>query len=195
MKKIDFKNNPSIRLRTSKGFTLLEALVAISILMVAVVAPITIAQRGLSSAIYSKSQMIASYLAQDAVEYIRNKRDEVTLNNSNTNNWSNLSIFGDYQSKTLCFSDNGCQIDTIKQDINQAVKDFSSTVPLQKDGSNGLYGYDINGGADTNFTRQVKLELRPVTGVTTSLDEVLITVTVGWGGGNEVVVKTLMYNY
>jgi Tfp pilus assembly protein PilV len=183
------------KINLQTGFTLLEALVAISILMVAVVAPITIAQRGLSSAIYSKNQMIASYLAQDAIEYIRNKRDEVTLNNPSTNDWLNLSIFGDYQSGTLCFADNGCQINTLEQAVGQAVENFSASSPLQKDKTNGLYGYNNPNGVDTNFTRKIKLELRPVTGITDNLDEIFITVTVGWGGGNEVVVKTLMYNY
>jgi prepilin-type N-terminal cleavage/methylation domain-containing protein len=56
---------------SSRGFTLVETLVAISVLMVAVASPLTIAQKSLSSATYAKDQTIAFFLAQDAVEYLK----------------------------------------------------------------------------------------------------------------------------
>lgn len=180
MIKNNFKNKKS-------GFTLLEALVAVSILMVAVVAPITIAQKGLSSAAYSKNQMIASYLAQDAIEYIKNKRDEVAINNNY--DWNNLSIFGNTSSVTLCKSSNGCQIDTIKNVINDntAVLDFDQNKPLIED-NNGFYGYST--GVDfktTNFTRQIKISMLDA-------NSALITVMVTWGT-DSITVKDMIYNY
>ena len=48
--------------------------------MVAVASPLTIAQKGVASAIYAKDQIIASYLAQDAIEYIINLTDQNRLN-------------------------------------------------------------------------------------------------------------------
>lgn len=62
------------------GFTLIEALVAISILMIAISSPIMLAQKGLSSSILSRDQMIASFLAQDGIESIKNLRDEIAIN-------------------------------------------------------------------------------------------------------------------
>jgi Tfp pilus assembly protein PilV len=177
------------KFNNKKGFTLLEALVATSILMVAVAAPITIAQKGLSSAVYSKNQMIASYLAQDAIEYIKNKRDEVTIENKSTTlGWNNLEIFN--VSGESCLVSPFCDIDT----INEEVKAFSAAVPLTKDG-NGFYVH--NESTDTIFTRQIKIQLNDInpTVSPTVYNEALITVTVSWGGaGNEVVVKTLIYN-
>jgi type II secretory pathway pseudopilin PulG len=181
------KNIGSVRTCLRGGFTLLEALVAVSILMVAVVAPITIAQKGLSSAVYTKNQMIASYLAQDAIEYIKNIRDEnVLLNKTITTNWlENLRscVVGDLSDDT-----EGCQIDTIEDSILS----YSDDRPLLKDINNNFYGYK-DGGAPTNFIRQIRI----VNPIGSNVDEALINVLVRWDADidNNVDVSTLIYNY
>ena len=60
---------------TPRGFTLLETFVAITILMFAVVGPLTIVSKALNASYDSRDQITAFYLAQDAIEYIRNVRD------------------------------------------------------------------------------------------------------------------------
>jgi len=165
-------------IKNKNGFTLLEALVAISILMVAVMAPITIVQKGLSSAVYSKSQMIASYLAQDALEYVINQRDFASINNNF--NWASfLTAF------SQCRNANSCQIDT----ITGAIAPYNSNSFLLQTIADHFYGYAV-GGIATNFTRQIQIT-NPNNG---NANEALVTVTVNWGGGN-LVVKTLIYNY
>lgn len=57
------------------GFTIIETLVAITILMIAIAGPLTIAQKSLMASIYARDQVIASYLAQDGMEYMLNQRD------------------------------------------------------------------------------------------------------------------------
>ena len=59
----------------NKGFTIIETLVAITVLMIAIVGPLSVAARGLTSALFSKDQMVASYLAQESMETIKNLRD------------------------------------------------------------------------------------------------------------------------
>jgi len=59
----------------NQGFTIVETLVAITILMISIAGPLTIAQKSLTAATQAKDQVIASYLAQDLVEYIKNARD------------------------------------------------------------------------------------------------------------------------
>lgn len=168
---------------------------AISILMVAVVAPITIAQKGLSSATYSKSQMIASYLAQDAIEYIINKRDEVSLRNGYK--WDALwgiSYLESCRVETLVDLTNnnekGCQIDTNIGNGDGQTEAYSASSFLKKEGS--FYGF--SGNTVTNFSRQVKIMIDPNEN---NSDEALIRVTVSWGGdvNNKVTVNTLIYNY
>ena len=57
--------------RRKEGFTLVETLVAIFILVLAVILPLSASYIGISQAFQARDQLIASYLAQDAIEYIR----------------------------------------------------------------------------------------------------------------------------
>ena len=167
----------------SGGFTLLEALVAISILMVAVVAPITIAQKGLSSAVYTKNQMIASYLAQDAIEYIKNKRDEFAKGRGlDDREWTGFkNFFAD------CMNSNFCAIDT-NDNLGEGtvVVNTGDTLKI----TDGFYGYTA-GGKETNFTRKIQIiETDP------NLVEASIQVIVSWGDSDgDIDVTAWIYNY
>ena len=138
--------------------------------------------------------MIASYLAQDAIEYLINKRDGVTINDGTAHDWAALWTDPDFSKcvKTDT-NDNFCQIDTnleggkggIVSDTNQVMK---------KTETDSFYGF---GGIATIFTRKIQVIRNPDSD---NQDEALITVTVSWGTGtvdstNSVVVKTLIYNY
>lgn len=61
--------------RIVSGFILIETIVAISILMLALPVALTVASKSITLASYSKEQIIATYLAQEGIEIIRNKRD------------------------------------------------------------------------------------------------------------------------
>lgn len=71
---------------TTKGFTIVETLVAIAILMIAIAGPLTIAQKGLMASVYARDQSVATFLAQDAMEYVKNYRDSVH-DESNPSGW------------------------------------------------------------------------------------------------------------
>lgn len=70
----------------NKGFTLIETLVAVFILGVSIAGPITFVSSALQSSYYSRDQVTAFYLAQEAVELIKNIRDTNLLNG---NDWTN----------------------------------------------------------------------------------------------------------
>jgi prepilin-type N-terminal cleavage/methylation domain-containing protein len=64
---------------SKKGFTLLETLVAISILLIAVVGPMSIIGRSLPQSAYARDHAIAVNLAQEGIEAVRQKRDSNML--------------------------------------------------------------------------------------------------------------------
>ena len=157
----------------TRGFTLLETMVALSVLAMAIAAPITLVAQSLMAAEYAKDQITAFYLAQEAIEGVRAMRDNKILQNALTG--SSLDIMQDIpnasgtpfridvvnnNTMTLCDSDPGGQC-----------------IPLQTD-ANGLYGYGT-GWKNTNFTRSVT-----ATFVNGNHDEVQIAVTVSWRTGS-----------
>ena len=146
-------------LKPVRGFTLIETLVAISILMVAVASPLTIAQKGLASAIYAKDQIIASYLAQDAIEYILNK----SANNiSGGSGWLDGIVGG----TAVC--ETACKVDTSAGSISSC---DGACPALNYNSSTHVYSY--SGGGSSPFTRTIEVAENPS-------NEALITVTMSW---------------
>ncbi len=74
-----------IKLKNNKGFTIIETLVAVAILMISIAGPLTIAQKGLTAAIYARDQITAAFLAQENMELIRSNIDSLNLANFTTN--------------------------------------------------------------------------------------------------------------
>src|SRR5688572_14888059 len=74
-----FLEAKSQKLKASQGFTFVETLVAIAILLMAIAAPLTLGSQGLAASRVARDQVIATYLAQEAIEYARNIRDGNTL--------------------------------------------------------------------------------------------------------------------
>lgn len=75
--------NKTQKHNTQRGFTLIETLVAIFILLISVTGPMSFAQSGLRASFVARDQVVAFYLAQDAVETIKNVRDNNSLNSEN----------------------------------------------------------------------------------------------------------------
>jgi prepilin-type N-terminal cleavage/methylation domain-containing protein len=63
-----------------RGFTLIETLVAVTILTLSVVGPLFSASRALVATQISRDHLTASYLAQEGIEYVRMMRDNAYLN-------------------------------------------------------------------------------------------------------------------
>src|SRR3989338_949042 len=59
----------------SPGFTLIETLVAISLLTIAIIAPMALTAQSLATAYYARDQITAFYMAQEAIEGVRALRD------------------------------------------------------------------------------------------------------------------------
>ena len=147
------------------GFTLIETLVAVTILSAAVVGPMVLSIKNIGTVSVSQDQLVAFYLGQEVFEYARNVRDTNILKESA--DWldglGNCKISGSVS----------CYIDV----KNNTVNDCGTVACSNKfkfDGAN----YNYANGSETAFARTVKIE-NPV-GVNN--DEAKINVSVKWTG-------------
>ena len=152
----------NLQLTTNKGFTIVESLVAISILVLAITGATSAIQTGISSYIFSKDQIIAFYLAQEGFEQIRNIRDENGLKKISW--WTGLGA---------CFSPSACTVDPVVSSVPSACTPGSCQV-LKQDPSTGFFGY--TSGSDTIFRREIVL-------TSINAHEILVLVTVNWSKG------------
>lgn len=97
------------------GFTLIETLIAIVVLLVAVLGPLTMLAKAISDGNFARNQTTAFYLAQEGMEMMTNLRDVKTIRDENQQlTWEN---FVGQLETSGCFDDDGCDFNT--NDIDQ----------------------------------------------------------------------------
>jgi len=176
--------------KNTRGFTLLEALIGISIVVVAITATFGATQNGLQSAVESRDQITAFYLAQEGVEYIRNVRDTNRIHNDD---W--LKGIAELPSDP-CFFGKTCIVDAVLPATNPPVTCSSglalSCPNIRQDlvaGSTfGFYGNSAS-WTTTNFNREIRID-QNVSG-----REVVVVVTMKWGNGSTFVARELLLNW
>ncbi len=141
------KNTPHM---TLNGFTLVETLVAISILLMAVVAPLVIIAGNISAIFSVKDKVTALYLAEDGIDYIKYKID--------TNyNKIDAGIPVNWLEGIPCINENDwCEIDSFNDTIGLCNRDTYTCVPLKLNSGTGVYGYVS--GSNSKFTRTVRIK-------------------------------------
>jgi prepilin-type N-terminal cleavage/methylation domain-containing protein len=146
----------------SKGFSLIEVITAIFILTVGVGGAFSLIYQTLSTVYAVRSQLTASFLAQEGVEIVKNLRDSAWLESRTvtTTSWlANLSqTGGDYE---------------LDYSTNDLSRSFESTYLKVDD--NGFFNY--NSGDTTHFTRKVSLS-----NVSTNTTDVVVNVSWQVGG-------------
>ncbi len=165
----------------NKSFTLLEVIIAVSILTVAVGGTYSLIYQTLRAASLANSKLIAAHLAQEGVETVRNLRD---------NNWLNQRISPGLSWKA------GLGAGEYEMDYNDTV--LISFVGegryLYIDGNNGFYAYlDSPGPGDTQTKFKRKITIAEI-----GNDEIDITARVFWqerGGEYEIEVMENLYNW
>ena len=155
-------------LSQSKGFTLVETLVAISIFTVSILGLMSVLASSISNTHYAKQKMVASYLAQEGIEYIKNMRDTSILYGSG-NPWNQFkSDFSPCNDQ-----DHACGF-TKPLPFNVSICSSLNDCKLYvNDG-----GYDTNPvGANSGFVRKIWM-------TTIGANEIKIFSNVSWTQGS-----------
>ena len=164
---------------------MIETIIALTVITFAILGPVSLTIFSLKSANVSKDQIIASFLAKDAMEYIKNWRDDNYLQKKS--NW--LAGLGGG-----CLNASGCYIDTtLPYDDNQAIKNCPGGGGCPNIKYNALtieYGYD-SGWVDDIFVRTVKIS-------NTTPDEAEVSIIVSWDdkfGSHSFILQDNLFNW
>ena len=176
---------------TQSGFTLLETMVAIAILLIAVVGPISLIGNSLHQIYYARDEMSAVNLAQEGIEAVRRVRDtnmivrpsggwdkDLKINKYYSVDSTNMYIWSDGTASPSSFlipcNGAGCNV----------------AKPIFIDPTTGLYRQNA-AGAPTQFSRVVDINQ-------VAINEYTVTCTVTWTTGGQtgsVVVSENIFNW
>ena len=150
----------------TRGFTLIESLVAISIVLVGVTTVFTVAQLGISSSSSVRSRITAMFLAQEALEAAKNLKDsnlhQISSNGAHIN-WleglkssNGAEICPDYNGDTYCGFD-------VLKNTGDSDMFFQCNAGCQiyTEPSVGLFEQAASGvpnGIDTGFVRKISVD-------------------------------------
>ncbi len=163
----------------TKGYSLVEVLVAVAILLLALIGPMTIAAKSLQSSYYAREQVTALFLAQEGIELVVAMRNDSLISAVKGDLDDGWDWTDDVDND--CFSSSGCNIALNNSGntsvLNQVdIEDCSNPerCVLNYDAGNGRARYTLSNGEPTKYTRVITLE--NISGG----DGVLITSTVSW---------------
>lgn len=151
------------------GFTLIETMIAVTILAFAVAGPLFTASRVAISAQTARDQLTASYLAQEGIEYVRAMRDNEYLSSYQAGGadisgdaWTNFLTNGNSSSSIARCRDTACTLDPAREmgsgnGFSLQPCSGASCTPLYL--ANGIYTQrsDIIGSVKTQFTRTIQV--------------------------------------
>lgn len=153
-----------------RGFTLLETIVALTVITAAMAGPISLATRGILSAKFAKNRLVAANLAQEGLELVRKLRDDNILAKRA---WDFGIGVGDWQSEVRG---------------PPALSVYSGAV-LLRDVTSGVYNY--LSGTDTLFRRRITIT-KPVA------NQMAVVSEVSWTEGGiarTMILQEILYNW
>lgn len=175
-------------LTPNRGYSLVEVLIAITVLLIALVGPLTIAHSGLKRANFSKEQTQAIFLAQEGIEGVVKLREDRALSATSYGDlnqvWGNMTALN-----SLCPSSGSerCGV-TVSE---------TGTIDIYRCGSCGIkydsswrvpYKQGVTGGLDTKYTRELQINVNDTYAQVWS--------NVSWGSeeSQQVTLETFIYN-
>jgi prepilin-type N-terminal cleavage/methylation domain-containing protein len=112
-----------IAINQKNGFTLVETIVAVTILVTAITGPMVLAASSLRATRDARNELIATHLAEESIEVLHNIRDN-NITNYPSGSWLTSILPG-------C-DGAGCVIDVTAQDLN-LVWSLSAVIPCAPD--------------------------------------------------------------
>lgn len=185
------KNKLVARKNTQKGFTLMETLVAIFVLMLALTGPIYIATLALRTSVGSRDGISARYLAEEVVEAIRNRRDNRTINAAQYSvlEWAQKGT-DTLTGNTTCMNSKGstsvkCMM---QRDFSSGAYMFvacgATCEPLRftPNGTISYYGTNDTSAGYSKFTREFYIQTAPQDPSSTNnpQKELVVVVNIKW---------------
>lgn len=169
-----------------KGFSLLETLVAIVVIMTAIIAPMSLASKSIKASNLTRDRFIASFLAAEAVEFVRNYRDGNVINRYY---WLDIIL-------DECNSPAGCTIDVTQLGIGNSIQDCTPSgicPPIKYHNSvapqGTSYRYQHQNGDDTKFTRTVRILDFEIS------NDARVEATVEWDGNYSLIIQENISNW
>ena len=175
--------------KQSRGFTIIETLVAIFILTIVLSVSMGIIQQTLIGSNLARDEIIAYNLAEEGIEYIRSIRDSNSLNGSNWLVLNSSTNPPSYLTDSNVCGGGGCGVDAVNGDLsgdlNRGVEACSGTSCQLHLESVPPYFYSYNVSDPlSRFTRVITV--KPVNNLILkdTVYEVVVTSTVSWPGGS-----------
>jgi len=157
----------------NKGFTLIELIVTIFVILIGVLGAYSVIQQILSYTSFVNSKLTAAYLAQEGVEIVKNIRDTNWLEREG---WNNGLAEGDWRA------------DYNDLDLLPYGGNF-----LNFETASGFYGYDS--GNPTKFKRKITIDPN----IDPNGNDILeVTILVEWtekGKTHQITVREDLYNW
>ena len=185
------------------GFSLVETLVAITILLIVIIGPMTISSSAAKSTSFASEQVTAFFLAQEGAELMEKARNDLLLQNfagSNADPWADFrstASGGVYRFCYVTVVANGCNF-SINQNgtlTNPTSCAGQNDCVVNLDAENGSLRSKFTpgtSGSATIYSRNIRLQA-------VSANEISVTSVVTWRSGfsrenQQVVVQTSLFN-
>ncbi len=175
------------------GFTLLETIVALGIILGGISGAFGMAIQGLSSASVAKNKLVAANLAQEGIELVRRIRDNNTIADMSDGIYD-----GSPEWNAGIGSGTGCNRQYKIDVLNDTLLPYDA-IPLRFDSATGLYTQSI--GTESLFTRMIEIDRppcpSPMLGINPS-EQFKVSSKVFWterGVSKEVTLDEILFNW
>ena len=189
--------------KKQSGFSLVETLVAISILLIVIVGPMTISMRTAKSSTFASEQVQAFFLAQEGLELAKKARDELVTRhfydptnlNYRPTPWANFTDASGSGQYRFCYASTGCGLSwaVFSSGLLSGINCNSSPTACRLYLNTSGYPFFVYGAgaAETKFARRIYF--------TDMGDAVAVRSVVTWRTGSlvaeqNVTLDTYLYN-